>query len=1273
MDSLLVGGDEQGVSPPPPTPTSRPDADAHPIVALSQWQEWIPEWLVSWHKTWQWPGTLNTFDIDWNGVYDSWSIRVARRVGERGTNVFNALWEQIVEMYMRTSPLNLLIGIAVVSTLITIITVVGAWRQQQTIKQQKTKHVKKRDIVKFWMKKAMRKAGKKALHVPFPRRHKRVIANVTKGFARLAAGRDRRNPLPKRDNTPTKLLEAGQSASDTQSQLPPHIRHILNTLRFFGHLDDAIVAAVLKQLDTISLHKDQFLFNIGNEDDAIYVVNSGRLRLTITDPALQHGEHPNKVTIKCLEAGESIAPMLSLVEYLSGKGSTYVSVEARAEVDKTEVIRIPFSAFQSTTENHLLYLQLVRVVAMRLQRVTFVALNEFLGLHAELGKKKPIAEPCESYSEITEKIFSDHDLYNASLKSVCECMTSTLQAEHLAETVAASSSFALFKAGDEIIVQGDRGSDLFYVVKGSCVVGIVDKASSPSASTTAPGSGTQPMPGAPDFQRVVDVLPGEFTGELAVLSNVESFITVRAREDSILLKITRANVMAYLRTPESVKLLNVLVQSMLKTISPLVRQIDFAIDWLHMHAGSVLYRQGHFAENLYIVLSGRVRSVAQRKDGTKKFLREYGRHELVGDFEVLTNTPWHSSTHAIRDSELAKVPSGLLDLIKQKHPETAVHLMSAMSDRVVQMIHGGGEDSQRNNSLSTVCLLPVSPEVPLSAFASTLKRSLRLYGPTLHLSNSNIEEKFGHCADDIRGPIESEFVSWVSAEEDKNDTIIFEADPTMTQWTSRCMRQADVILVIGIASGPKDVGELEKKIEIVCGSAQVELVLLHEVDVRSPRGTAEWLNLRPWCSRHHHIRCPETVLESTSSKRASLLDRILDTSAIDDVFGDGNEQKRPIKIEGEDESGDETAELQTESQDPHVNVEDYTCFLSNPELNHFGRLARHLRGISIGLVLGGGGARGLAHAGVIQKLTEAGVPIDMVGGTSIGSFVGALYCDEDGNTLRIEKRLRAAAKSLGNKWNLIFDLTWPIMALMSGAAFNRVIRGVFGSRQIEDLWLPYFCVSTDITASGKAIHRTGCLWRYVRASMSLSGYLPPICDPDNGHLLLDGGYCDIVPIEPMKQAGADTIFAVDVAVVDQTKFDNYGDSMSGFNFVLKKLNPFMRTPQVPGSADIASSLAFISANKVLMEIQRRATDVEYVHPNVTGYGTLEWDKAEEIYQLGLKAMESRAQEFKRQWAKQNHYGGRIRTEQTHRSRTQSASSFVSVLDTIATDHDSFVR
>ena len=99
---------------------------------------------------------------------------------------------------------------------------------------------------------------------------------------------------------------------------------------------------------------------------------------------------------------------------------------------------------------------------------------------------------------------------------------------------------------------------------------------------------------------------------------------------------------------------------------------------------------------------------------------------------------------------------------------------------------------------------------------------------------------------------------------------------------------------------------------------------------------------------------------------------------------------------------------------------------------------------------------------------------------------------------------------MGSLLQKILDLTYPVTAMFSGRSFNNTIRGVFRERQIEDLWLPYFCISTDISTSQMRVHKDGSLWRYVRSSMSLSGYLPSFCDPRCGLFFLEGVFVVVV-------------------------------------------------------------------------------------------------------------------------------------------------------------------
>ena len=111
-----------------------------------------------------------------------------------------------------------------------------------------------------------------------------------------------------------------------------------------------------------------------------------------------------------------------------------------------------------------------------------------------------------------------------------------------------------------------------------------------------------------------------------------------------------------------------------------------------------------------------------------------------------------------------------------------------------------------------------------------------------------------------------------------------------------------------------------------------------------------------------------------------------------------------------------------------------------------------------------------------------------------------------------------------------------------------------GDSHIEDCWLSFFCITTNITWSRVEVHRFGYLWRYIRASMSLSGYLPPLCD--NGHMLVDGGYLNNLPTDVMKSLGARTIIAIDVgSEINNKSVIDFGDSLSGWWVMLMRMNP----------------------------------------------------------------------------------------------------------------------
>ncbi|MBS0569463.1 MAG: patatin-like phospholipase family protein [Proteobacteria bacterium] len=189
------------------------------------------------------------------------------------------------------------------------------------------------------------------------------------------------------------------------------------------------------------------------------------------------------------------------------------------------------------------------------------------------------------------------------------------------------------------------------------------------------------------------------------------------------------------------------------------------------------------------------------------------------------------------------------------------------------------------------------------------------------------------------------------------------------------------------------------------------------------------------------------------------------------------------------------------------------------------RVARLLTGRSIGLVLSGGGARGFAHIGVVRALREAGVQIDCVGGTSIGAIIGAGVAADWSNEEMFDNYYRAFVRG-----KPLSDYTLPFIALVAGRRVSRLLREAFGARDITDLALPYYCITSNLTAGRAETHRAGPLWFWLRASCAIPGVLPPVFH--RGEVYVDGAVMDNLPVDAMRAQGVAEIIAVDIGADD---------------------------------------------------------------------------------------------------------------------------------------------
>lgn len=196
--------------------------------------------------------------------------------------------------------------------------------------------------------------------------------------------------------------------------------------------------------------------------------------------------------------------------------------------------------------------------------------------------------------------------------------------------------------------------------------------------------------------------------------------------------------------------------------------------------------------------------------------------------------------------------------------------------------------------------------------------------------------------------------------------------------------------------------------------------------------------------------------------------------------------------------------------------------LREGETEGVGRMARRLAGKAIGVVLSGGGARGLAHIGVIEELQRSGFHIDRIAGSSMGASIGSLFAEG-----RTADEVVEVVKEVYVRESPLRGRTIPIVALSRGEKGFAMQQRIHGERRIEGLDIPFYCVSSDLVAQRMVVHRQGLVSIAVSASQALPGFLPPLQDGER--MLIDGGIFSNLPVEPMRAAGEGPVIAIDVS------------------------------------------------------------------------------------------------------------------------------------------------
>jgi NTE family protein len=564
-------------------------------------------------------------------------------------------------------------------------------------------------------------------------------------------------------------------------------------------------------------------------------------------------------------------------------------------------------------------------------------------------------------------------------------------------------------------------------------------------------------------------------------------------------------------------------------------EIEQELVLLSYPSGTTLIRQGDTGDCLYVIVSGRVQVLVGPR-GHERVIDELAAGHAFGEMAVLTGEPRRATIRAIRDTQAARLTEAAFDRLVQKRPR---EILRACSRTLVDRFSGQFARSvQQRTRLSTIAVLPLHGGVPLDDVCQRLTASLATLNRTTWLSRAQVARALDRpdfSEGDDADADGARLAAWLSEQEFAARYCVYQCDSSFTRWTTRCLRQADHLLLVAYADRQSEVTSIEPELAAAGYSVarhQRSLLLLQRDEATIPSGTRGWLSTVE-VQRHFHVRA---------------------------------------------------------SMPP-----DYQ------------RVARLLTGNAVGLVLGGGGARGFAHLGVIRALRDAGIPIDAVGGTSAGALFGAqIALGWDNDTM--QRKTAAVVRSL-------IDRTLPLVSLATGRRFARALQDAFGDCLIEDLWLPLFTISSNLTRAEVKVHDRGLLWFGVLASNNAPVVYPPLVS--GGDLHVDGSLLNNVPVDVMsRQLQGGTVIAVDLTPpVDLESTPYYGLGLSGWKVLYRKLNPFGAPIQVPSMMNLLGRAATLGSVAHQRPLISELADL-VLRPPIREFAVTDHHLGDQIAELG---------------------------------------------------------
>ena len=709
----------------------------------------------------------------------------------------------------------------------------------------------------------------------------------------------------------------------------------------------------------------------------------------------------------------------------------------------------------------------------------------------------------------------------------------------------------------------------------------------------------------------------------------------------------------------------------------LLDEAEVSLPRVSLPAGELLFEQGEIGKSMYIVLEGGLKAIIKNDDNQPIPVGEIHPGQPVGEMQVFTGGKRTASVAAMVDSTLVEIPSDKIDSLKVDHPnlyQELEHLVfqrmrrnhlrlllpdlfGAMDEDELQsleadlewrhlskgerLIHQGDVGDAMYIVLSGRLNVVIKDDQGEDKVVLEIGRG-ETVGEMALFNNDPRTANVDAARDSMLICIQKSTFFATAARFPRLHEHVTRVMIRRLQMAARPSRQdVDVLNVVVLPlhrSLPLSsiLDKLEEALSAYGSTLRVSRERLSQLADFRPQ--VKWfedqsdnLRLSIWLDkieRHHRFVLFEADLEPTTwnHRLIQYADRVL-------LVGDASASAARTSLETE--CLKKTPESQqvlclVHSDDARLPTGTKAWLSTRNVGRHFhlrqrktediARLARYLADRSIGLVLGGGGARGFAHIGIIKAFRNIGIPIDMVGGSSMGAVIAAHAAMEFTYDETLERNRRAFVDERPFRKELL-----PLISFYKGKKLNEVTHEIlYQDHCFEDLWLPAFATSCSLGTSELVVHEQGKIWEAIRASTALPGIVAPVSD---GKLLhVDGGLMNNLPVDLMRERCKGPIVAVEVS--DMTDLEATGlEAPSLFEYVKHRWLPGQSKHPFPSVLEILMRSLLLGSIQNVKRARQQADLL--LSPPIEQFGLLEFEVIQEVAEIGYNYAMKELTEWKR--------------------------------------------